>query len=119
MLAIALSVVATLVVVALAGSAVYLLRAARALRLQAEALAKEAAVLLAEIRAEVSEAGAEVERVERMVGSAEALSETLGSASRLVGGVVAAPVIKALALWSGVSAGLRSLGGQRRPPRRR
>lgn len=123
MLAIAVTVVATLVVVALLASAAYLVRAARDLRRQAEALAKEAGELLAEMRSEANEASAEVERVERLVGSAEAISDAVGQASRLVSGVMAAPLIKLVAFGAGVSQAFRSLGSGRtavKPvPRRR
>ena len=74
-------------------------------------LRQEAEELLDEISATVREAGLEVERVERMVGSAEAISEVVGSASRLVGGAVASPFIKLVALGSGVARGLRLVRG--------
>jgi hypothetical protein len=108
-LAVAVTVVATLVVAGLAAAAAYLLRTVRDLRREAEALVREAQALVAEMHAEAHRAGLEVERVERMVGSAEAISEAVGQASRLVGGAVAAPVIKAVALSSGVAQAARTL----------
>jgi len=69
----------------------------------------------------VRQAGAEVERVDRMVGSAEAISEAVGSASRLVGGVVTEPLIRLVALGSGVARVARVVrsGARRRPRSRR
>jgi ubiquinone biosynthesis protein UbiJ len=113
MLAITVTVVATLVVAGLAGAATYLLRTARDLRQQAEELLGEAHRLVVEMRAEVGQAAAEVERVERMVASAEAISDAVGKASRLMGGAVAAPVIKAVALSSGIAQAARTLRPRR------
>ncbi|HTV11192.1 MAG TPA: hypothetical protein VME20_04950 [Acidimicrobiales bacterium] len=114
--AVGVTVVATLVVVALVGALLYTLRAVRELRREAEALAKQAAELLDELERAVREAGAEVDRVDRMVGSAEAINEAVSSASRLVGGAVAEPLIKFVAVLSGVSGVVRAL--RRRPERR-
>ena len=105
--AVGVTVVATLVVVALLVAVVFLLGAVRDLRRQADDLGREADQLLDELGTAVHEAGLEVERVERMVGSAEAISDVVGSASRLVGGALAAPFIKLVALGSGVARGLR------------
>lgn len=113
--AVGVSVVATLVVIALVSAVAHLLRAARELRRQAEELARDAGELLAEMHADLRQAGAQVERVEHLVGSAEAISDAVGGASRLVGGVVAAPLIKVVAFASGVGSALRALQG--RPPR--
>jgi len=120
--AVGVTVVATLVVVGLLAAVASLLGAARHLRRQADDLRHEAAELLDEISATVREAGLEVERVERMVGSAQAISEVVGSASRLVGGAMSSPFIKLVALGSGVARGLRLVrggaGGQAAPPGR-
>lgn len=105
--AVGVSVVSTLVVTALLGAALYVLRAARAVRREAAALAEEAGRLLGELDRAVGQAGSQIERVDRMVGSAEAISDAVGSASRLVGGVVAEPLIKLVALGSGLARGAR------------
>ena len=105
--AVGVTVVATLVVVALVVAVGSLLGAARDLRREADELRWEAGEVLDEMGATVREAGLEVARVERMVGSAEAISDVVGSASRLVGGAVAGPFIKLVALGSGVARGLR------------
>jgi len=109
--AVGVTVVATLVVVALLAAVGSLLGAVRDLRRQADELRREASELLDELGATVHEAGLEVERVERMVGSAEAISEVVCSASRLVGGAVASPFIKLVALGAGVARGLRLIRG--------
>jgi hypothetical protein len=109
--AVGVTVVATLVVVALVGAVWYLLKAVRDLRQEAQGLAREAEELLGELDLTVHQAGLEVERVDRMVGSAEAISDAVGSASRLVGGAVTAPFIKVVAFGSGVARGLRLVRG--------
>jgi heme exporter protein D len=107
--AVGVTVLATLAVVGLVASVAYLHRAVRELRREAKALAEEAGQLLEEMGAALRQAGEDVARVERMVGSAEAISEAVGSASRLVGGVVAEPLIKAVALGSGVARAVRTV----------
>jgi methyl-accepting chemotaxis protein len=111
--AVGVTVVATLVVAGLVMALIHLLRAARQVRDEAEALAQEAAQLLDEIGQTVREAGAEVYRVERMVGSAEAISDAVGAASRLVGGAVGEPLIKFVSVVSGIARVVQAL--RRRP----
>jgi hypothetical protein len=113
--AVGVTVIATLVIVALAGAVWYLLKTVRELRQEAEGLAHEAEELLGEMDLTVHQAGLEVERVDRMVGSAEAISDAVGSASRLVGGAVTAPYIKVVAFGTGVARGLRLVRGRSRP----
>lgn len=114
-LAIGVTVVATLVVVALLAAVAYLLASVRELRRQSEALAEEAQQLLDELGETVRQAGVEVDRVDRLVGSAEAISDAVGSASRLVGGVVAEPLIKLVALASGLARVARVVRGRGAP----
>lgn len=108
-MAVGVTVLATLTVLGLLAALGYLLKAARQVRREAEALAAEARQLMGELEVAVHRAGSEVERVDRMVGSAEAISEAVGSASRLVGGAVAGPLIKLMAFGSGVRRGARAL----------
>jgi hypothetical protein len=112
--AVGVTVVATLVVVALAVAVVYLLKAVREIRLEAQGLAREATELLDELDSTVRQAGMEVERVDRMVGSAEAISDAVGSASKLVGGAMAGPLIKLVAFGSGLARAARLV--RRGPP---
>jgi hypothetical protein len=109
--AVGVTVIATLVIVALAASVGYLLKAVRALRQEAQDLARDAEDLLGQIETTVRQAGVEVERVDRMVGSAEAISDAVGSASRLVGGAVAGPFIKVVAFGAGLNKGIRLARG--------
>jgi hypothetical protein len=108
--AVGVTVISTVVLLGLVAAVVYLLRAVRQLRRQAEALARESRQLLGEIDATVRQAGHEVERMDRIVGSAEAISDAVGSASRLVGGAVSGPFIKVVAFGSGLVRGARALG---------
>ena len=112
--AIGVTVVATLVVVALVGSLWYLLSSARQLRRETEALTQEAHELLDDLDDAVLQAGAEVDRVDRLVGSAEAISDAVGSASRVLGGALAEPVIKLVALASGIARVVRAMRGDGR-----
>jgi hypothetical protein len=105
--AVGVTVIATLVIVALAASVGYLLKAVRELRQEVQDLARDAEDLLGEIETTVRQAGVEVERVDRIVGSAEAISDAVGSASRLVGGAVSGPFIKVVAFGAGLNKGIR------------
>jgi hypothetical protein len=109
--AVGVTVIATLVIVALAASVGYLLKAVRELRQEAEDLARQAADVLGELQTTVRQAGLEVDRVDRLVGSAEAISDAVGSASRLVGGAVASPFIKVVAFGAGLNKGIRLARG--------
>jgi hypothetical protein len=113
--AVGVTVIATLVIVALAGAVWYLLKTVRELRQEADGLARQAEELLDEMDLTLHQAGLEVDRVDRMVGSAEAISDAVGSASRLVGGAVTAPFIKVVAFGTGVARGLRLVRGRPRP----
>lgn len=105
--AVEVSVLATVVVIGLVAATVYLLVCVRRLRREAEALAGQTEELLYELSSVLRQAEADVERVDRMVGSAEAISGAVGSASRLVGGAVASPLIKAVAFGSGLVKGAK------------
>ena len=91
----------------------YLLKAVRELRQEASGLAREAGDMLGELDMTVHRAGHEVERVDRMVGSAEAMSDAgrLGAAPR--GRGHDEPFIKVVAFSSGVARGLRLVRGSR------
>ena len=105
--AVGVTVVATLLVVALAVAVGYLLKTVREMRREAQGLAREAQELLDELGSTVRRAGMEVDRVDRMVGSAEAISDAVGSASKLVGGAMAGPLIKLVAFGSGLGRAVR------------
>src|SRR5262249_39345430 len=64
---------------------------------------KETAPLLDELHQSVDEARDELARFDRLLGSAEAISSQVGSASRVTRAALSAPMIKTVALASGTS----------------
>lgn len=112
--AIAVTVVATVVVIALVASLVAALRAARALQRAAEALERDAREALHAVDGTLAHASAELERVDDLIGSAEQLTEAVGSASRMAYATVATPVIKVMALSRGTSRASQRLRAKRR-----
>lgn len=114
-LVVAVTVVATLVVVALLVALVAALRAARELRRAGEALRVESAALLGELDGTLAHASAEMARVDDLIGSAESLTNTVGTASQFAYASVASPVIKLLAFGRGTARASRRLSaGPRR-----
>lgn len=117
----AVAVVATLVVVAVVVASVAVVRAARQLRSAAAGLAEAATRLEAEARTTrlvadgtLAHAHQELARVDDLIGSAEQLTETVSSASRLAYAAAATPVIKVMALSRGTSHASRRLRQGRR-----
>jgi hypothetical protein len=107
--AIAVAVVATVAVLALIGAAVSLRRSARDLRVLADELTEHAAAVLGDVERTVDQARDELARVDDLIGSAEAITETVGSASRLAHAVVATPMIKVMALAAGTARARRRI----------
>jgi DNA topoisomerase IB len=101
--AVGVTVVATLVIVGLLAVLLAALRAARRLRAAADELHRESQALLAQLDRTVDLAGRELERVDDLIGSAERLTNTVGSASRFAQAAVATPVIKVMALGAGTA----------------
>jgi len=101
--AIGVSVVATVVVLALFAAALSMVRSARRLEALAEELTGHAVTVLTDAEATVVRAQAELDRVDDLVGSAEAITQTVGSASRLAHVALAGPVIKVMALGAGTA----------------
>lgn len=89
-------------------------RLAEMRRMVAE-LRAEALPLVRQARVVVDQAASEMERVGDVLGSAEAVSATVDSASRLAYRAFANPIVKVLAFGSGLGGALRRLFG--RPPR--
>lgn len=115
------AVAATLVVAVLIGSAVSLARTAGELRALADELSDHASAVLSDVETVVEHAREELQRVDDLVGSAEALSETVGSAGRLAQAAVSAPLIKLMAIGAGTARAGRRLRGRPEPeprPRR-
>lgn len=114
------TVVATVVVVALLVALAASIRAARQLRRAAADLRRETRLLVDEMGGTLAHANAELERVDGLIGSAESISDTVDSASRLAYMTVANPLIKVLAVGRGTTrASARLRSGRRRTPMRR
>lgn len=122
MLAVVLAVLATAAVAVIGIAALSLRRSARDLQLLAGELAEHAEVVMGDVEETIATARAELARVDDLVGSAEAITETVGSASRVAHAVLAAPLIKVVALGAGTARAGRRLrvaapAGAARQPR--
>jgi hypothetical protein len=106
---IGVTVVATVVVLGLLLAAVSLTRTARRMRVLAEELTEHTAVVLGDVEVTVSRARGELDRVDDLIGSAEAITQTVGSASRLAHVALAGPLIKVMALGAGTARAGRRL----------
>jgi hypothetical protein len=114
--AVVLSVVMIAVIVAMALVAQALLRTLRELRATLDDLRVQAVPLMGELRDTVERAGAEVERVDDLLDTAESISATVDSASRLGYLAFRAPVIRTVAVGRGIGRGARRLVGRPAPP---
>lgn len=106
----ALSALASVVGVALLG------RRIRQLREVVDELRAETVPLVREARVVAGRAATEMERVGDVLGSAEAVSAAVDSASRLAYRAFANPVVKVLAFGSGLGGALRRLLGRSARP---
>jgi hypothetical protein len=113
-LAVATAVIVAIFVGALAMSLVALTRTLRTLRSTVDELRNATLPVIADLRDATREAADEVERVDRLVASAERLEGAVDGASRLAARTFANPVVKAMAIGSGVSRAAHRL----REPRR-
>jgi hypothetical protein len=111
--AVAVSVLGTAVVLALGLVVVSLLRTVRALRTEAELLAGESRAVIAELRAAIDETNGDLARVDHLLEAAESVTASVDSASRLAYSTFSRPVIRVLALGSGIAAAVRRLTGGR------
>lgn len=103
MLAVVVAAVATVVVLGMLGAALSLRRSARALHALADELSDHAATVLGRAEDTIHRAEGELARVDDLIGSAEAITETVGSATRLAHAAFAAPLIKVMALGAGTA----------------
>jgi len=85
------------------------LRTLRALHTALDELRQETTPLLTELRAAVDEARHDLDRFDRVLGSAEAISDAVGGATRVASAALSAPVIKTVALASGTTRAARRL----------
>jgi predicted RNA-binding Zn ribbon-like protein len=92
----------------------------RSLRSEVEHLREETRPLLAELRSTVTEARDDLDRFDRVLGSAEAISDAVSAGSRVARVALSAPVIKTVALATGTGrAGRRLRRGTDNTPTRR
>jgi uncharacterized protein YoxC len=91
-----------------------LVRTLRVLRSSVEQLHSEVVPLVGQLRGTVDKASGELERVDGLLVSAESISATVDSASRLAYLFFANPVVKALAFGAGTARAARRF---RRSPR--
>jgi hypothetical protein len=103
------SCVALLAVTATIVAAITLGRRTRELAEVVAQLRAETLPLVRDARTVVDHAATEMERVGDVLGSAEAVSATVDSASRLAYRAFANPVVKTVAFGSGLSGALRRL----------
>jgi hypothetical protein len=108
-LAVATAVIVAMFVGALAMMFVSLSRTLRSLRATVEDLRDQTIPLVEELRDAARGASDEVERVDRLVTSAERLEGAVDSAGKLAYRTLASPVVKAMAIGTGVSRGARRL----------
>ena len=96
-------------VVLLAVALIALTRTLRALREVAELMRTETAPVLGDLRDTVRAANQELQRFDRLVSTAESVTGTVDSASRLAYLAMANPVIKGVAFASGTAKAARRL----------
>ncbi len=106
---IGVTVVATVVVLGLLVAAVSLLRTAQRMRVLAEELTAHPALAFHDVDVVVARARGELDRVDDLIGSAEAITQTVGSASRLAHLAFTGPLIKVMALGAGTARAGRRL----------
>jgi hypothetical protein len=107
--AIMVTVVATVVVMALLAVVWVLVQTMRTLRAAADDLRGESLALLTEMRAALGLASQELDRVDGLLGTAESISATVDSASRLAYQTLSNPVVKVLAFGTGTRKAARRL----------
>jgi hypothetical protein len=107
--AVVVSVVMVLAIVMLALLVQSLLRSLREAREVVAELRTQAVPLMGELHHTVARAGAEVDRVDDLLDTAEAISATVDSASRLGYLAFRAPIIRVVALGRGMGRGGRAL----------
>lgn len=108
---IGVTVVATVAIIGLALAAVSLLRTARQLRELAEEVTDHTSMVLTGVEVAMARAQGELDRVDDLMGSAEAINAAVGGTSRLARLAFSGPLIKVIALRAGTArAGRRLLG---------
>lgn len=86
-----------------------LVRTMRTMRVLLEDLRTETLPLLGDVRTTVGQATTELERVDTLLGTAESISATVDSASRLAYLAFSNPLIKVMAFFAGTTRAFRRL----------
>jgi len=107
--AIILAVVAAVLAAFLCVALVSITRTMRTLREAVEQLRRETVPVVTGLQTTVTRAGTELERVGTLLGRAESISTTLDSGSRLAYLAFSNPVIKFMAVGSGIGRATRRL----------
>ena len=105
--AIVVAAAALVVMIVLVAAVVIMARTLASLRVTVEDLRRTTVPLVDDLHTTVQRATVELERVDTLLGTAESISSTVDSASRLAYLTFSNPVIKALALASGTSRAVR------------
>jgi hypothetical protein len=105
--AVIVAVASGMAVVVLIVAILQLSRTLTVLRQSIEEMRREILPVIAETRTAVTQATADLERVDTLLGTAESISTTLDSASRLAYLTFSNPVIKGLAFASGTGRAAR------------
>jgi hypothetical protein len=107
--AVVVAVASAIAVCALVVAVVSMTRAVADLRRTTEELRRDALPAVAELRETVGTASVELERVESLIDTAETVTNTVDSASRLAYVALSNPVIKAMSIASGTGRAARRL----------
>jgi uncharacterized protein YoxC len=110
--AVAVAVASAVLVIGLLVALAAVTRTLRALRSTIEELRVQAVPLVTDLRETVGQANAELARVDNLITSAESISTTVDSASRLLYLTFSNPLIKAIAFTSGSARAARRLRGK-------
>jgi len=105
--ALIVAIASVVAVVLLAVALVSITRTLKAVREAAQLLRDETVPVMVELGDTVREASTEIERVNGLLGRAEAISGTVDSASRLAYLAISNPVIKTMAAASGTGKAAR------------
>ena len=105
--AIIVAVLTSIAVVFLCIALASLTRTMRTLRETVEQLRRETIPVVANMQSTVNQANAELERVDTLLGTAESISATVDSASRLAYLALSNPVIKVMAVGAGTARAAR------------
>lgn len=105
--AVVVAVASALAVAVLVYAIVAVNRTLKQLRSAIEELRRETLPVVTEMRSTVLQANVELERVDNLLGTAESISSTVDSASRLAYLAFSNPVIKAIAFASGTGRAAR------------